>query len=68
MTAPLFILAAGSIFAGMFLKEFVGDCNWAHLDIAGVASNVGETEIDRKGCVAFGIRMLNQLVSENYEK
>jgi leucyl aminopeptidase len=59
---------AGSIFAGMFLKEFVGDCNWAHLDIAGVASNVAETEIDRKGCVAFGIRMLNQLVSENYEK
>lgn len=59
---------AGSIFAGMFLKEFVGETPWAHLDIAGTSSNVGETEIDRKGCVAWGIRMLNELISKNYEK
>ncbi len=59
---------AGSIFAAMFLKEFVNDCNWAHLDIAGVSSNVGETEIDRKGCVAFGIRMLDKMITDNYEK
>ncbi|MCL2566919.1 MAG: leucyl aminopeptidase [Alphaproteobacteria bacterium] len=58
---------AGSIFAAMFLKEFVGDTAWAHLDIAGVASNTGNTEIDRKGVVAFGIRLLNNLVSA-YEK
>ncbi|MDR2007394.1 MAG: leucyl aminopeptidase [Alphaproteobacteria bacterium] len=59
---------AGSIFAAMFLKEFVGDTSWAHLDIAGVASNTGNTEIDRKGCVAFGIRLLNDLVVAHYEK
>ena len=59
---------AGSIFAAMFLKEFVNECSWAHLDIAGVSSNVAETEIDRKGCVAFGIRMLDNLISNNYEK
>jgi leucyl aminopeptidase len=29
--------AAGSITAAMFLKEFVGDLPWAHLDIAGTA-------------------------------
>lgn len=59
---------AGGIFAGMFLKEFVNDCNWAHLDIAGVSSNVAETEIDRKGTVAFGIRLLDKMIADNYEK
>jgi leucyl aminopeptidase len=29
--------AAGAITAAMFLKEFVGDTPWAHLDIAGTA-------------------------------
>jgi len=29
--------AAGTITAGWFLKEFVGDVPWAHLDIAGTA-------------------------------
>lgn len=28
---------AGAITAGVFLGEFVGDCEWAHLDIAGTA-------------------------------
>ena len=27
---------AGSITAAQFLKRFVGDTSWAHLDIAGV--------------------------------
>ncbi|MDR0485017.1 MAG: leucyl aminopeptidase [Alphaproteobacteria bacterium] len=59
---------AGSIFAAQFLQEFVNGCNWAHLDIAGVSSNVGDTEINRKGCVAFGIQLLNNLISTHYEK
>ena len=28
---------AGSITAGMFLKEFVGDTPWVHIDVAGTA-------------------------------
>ena len=31
--------AAGMLFAATFLKEFVGDTPWAHLDIAGPAFN-----------------------------
>ena len=30
---------AGSITAGLFLQEFVGDTPWAHLDVAGPAYN-----------------------------
>jgi len=29
---------AGSITAGMFIEEFVGDTPWMHLDIAGTSS------------------------------
>jgi leucyl aminopeptidase len=32
---------AGMLSAGMFLKQFVGDANWAHLDIARPAFNEG---------------------------
>ncbi|MEE8148509.1 MAG: leucyl aminopeptidase [Longimicrobiales bacterium] len=32
----------GSITAACFLKEFVGECRWAHLDIAGTAYGEGK--------------------------
>jgi len=31
----------GGLFAGAFLREFVGDVPWAHLDIAGPSFNSG---------------------------
>ena len=31
--------AGGMLVAGLFLREFVGDVPWAHLDIAGPAYN-----------------------------
>ncbi len=41
--------AAGTITAATFLKEFVGDVPWAHLDIAGTAYGEGKLSYRRKG-------------------
>ncbi len=48
---------AGTIYAGSFLEEFVGDTPWAHVDIAGTAWDVGRpyTGNDASG---FGVRLL----------
>jgi leucyl aminopeptidase len=40
---------AGTITAAMFLKEFVGEASWAHLDIAGTAYGEGKLSYQRKG-------------------
>jgi leucyl aminopeptidase len=51
---------AGTIFAGSFLEEFVGETPWAHVDIAGTAWDVGRayTGNDASG---FGVRLLVEL-------
>jgi leucyl aminopeptidase len=59
---------AGSIFGAMFLKEFVNDTPWAHLDIAGVADVASQTDIHKKGATGFGVRLLNNFIKTNYEK
>jgi leucyl aminopeptidase len=52
----------GSITAAHFLKEFVGDTPWVHLDIAG-PSNVGkEKGYLNKGATGFGVRTLVEFV------
>ena len=59
---------AGSITAAQFLKRFVGDTKWAHLDIAGVAWKGKGDPLAAKGATGYGVRLLNQLISDNYEK
>lgn len=59
---------AGSITAAQFLKRFVGDTKWAHLDIAGVAWKGKGDPLAVKGATGYGLRLLNQLVKDNYEK
>ena len=57
-----------SINAALFLKRFVGDLPWAHLDIAPVAWNhrsFGPTRPE--GATGFGVRLLNRLVADRYE-
>jgi leucyl aminopeptidase len=51
---------AGTIYAGSFLEEFVGETPWAHVDIAGTAWDVGRpyTGDDASG---FGVRLLVEL-------
>jgi len=48
---------AGTIYAGSFLEEFVGETPWAHVDIAGTAWDVGRpyTGNDASG---YGVRLL----------
>jgi leucyl aminopeptidase len=58
---------AGSISAAQFIKRFVNDKPWAHLDIAGVAWSTKDASCVPKGATAFGVRMLDRLVAENYE-
>jgi len=58
---------AGSITAAQFLQRFVNNVPWAHLDIAGVTSTDKPTNISQAGATAFGVRLLNQFVQDNYE-
>jgi leucyl aminopeptidase len=50
--------SGGSIVAALFLREFVGDLAWAHLDVAGTSrADADEDEIP-KGPTGFGVRTL----------
>lgn len=60
--------AAGSVTAAIFLKEFIGDAIWAHIDIAGVAWRGEETDISGSGANGFGVRLLDTLVAKYYEQ
>ncbi len=59
---------AGSITAAQFLKRFVeDDTPWAHLDIAGTAMGSPSSETNKSWASGFGVRLLDELVRENYE-
>lgn len=51
----------GSIAAGQFLREFVGDCKWVHVDIAGTGWNCKATGYPCSGGSGFGVRLLSQI-------
>ena len=57
----------GSITAAQFLKRFVGDTPWAHLDIAGTAMSSPETDINKSWASGWGVRLLDRLVADYYE-
>ncbi len=58
----------GSITAAQFLKRFVGDTPWAHLDIAGVTWAKSDRPTVPKGGSGFGVRLLDRFVADNYEQ
>jgi leucyl aminopeptidase len=58
---------AGSITAAEFLKRFVKETPWAHLDIAGTALDSPQTEINRSWSSGWGVRLLDRLVADKYE-
>ncbi len=58
---------AGSITAAQFLKRFVGETPWAHIDVAGTAMGSPKTEISTGWASGFGVRLLNELVAAEYE-
>lgn len=54
--------SAGAVTAALFLREFVGEVPWAHLDIAGPAFAAKERPTCPKGGTGFGVRTLLNLL------
>jgi leucyl aminopeptidase len=54
---------AGSITAAMFLKEFVGEVKWAHLDIAAVDLVKWPHPYLDKGATSIGVRLVAEALS-----
>jgi leucyl aminopeptidase len=54
----------GALTAGLFLREFVGDTPWAHLDIAGPARAGEDDGYTPKGGSGFGVRTLVELLMQ----
>lgn len=52
---------AGTITASFFLKHFVGETPWVHLDIASVAFDVPDTGYSGTGATGAGVRLLIEL-------
>jgi len=52
----------GTITAAAFLREFVGEVKWAHLDIAGTAYGEGKLPYQREGGYGFPTRLLVEWV------
>jgi len=55
---------AGAITAGLFIREFVDDKPWLHIDIAGTALKDRESGINAYGATGIGVRLLTQLLRE----
>lgn len=48
----------GACTGAAFLRQFVADKNWAHLDIAGMDIFEKATELSTAGSSGFGVRLL----------
>ena len=60
--------SAGSVTAAQFLQRFVDKTPWAHLDIAGTGMGSPQTDINKSWASGFGVRLLDRLVADYYEK
>lgn len=58
---------AGSITAAQFLKRFVGETPWAHLDIAATALGSPSNDINQSWASGFGVRLLDAFVAARHE-
>jgi leucyl aminopeptidase len=59
---------AGSITAAQFLQRFVDKTPWAHLDIAGTAMGSPQTDVNKSWSSGWGVRLLDRLVADFYER
>jgi leucyl aminopeptidase len=59
---------AGSITAAQLLQRFVDNTPWAHLDIAGTALGSPQTAINKSWSSGWGVRLLDRLVADHYER
>lgn len=53
---------AGAITAALFLKHFIGDYPWAHLDIAGTGMAPKEGAYTPKGATGVGVRLFVEML------
>jgi leucyl aminopeptidase len=58
----------GAITAAQLLQRFVGKTPWAHLDIAGTGMGSPQSDINKSWASGFGVRLLERLVADHYEK
>src|SRR5260221_428848 len=58
----------GSITAAQLLARFVDKTPWVHLDIAGTALGSPQSDINKGWSSGWGVRLLNQLVADHYER
>jgi leucyl aminopeptidase len=59
---------AGAALGAHFIKRFIRTTPWAHLDIAGMAWAAKANDVTPKGATAWGVRLLDQLVRDNFER
>jgi leucyl aminopeptidase len=57
----------GAITAALFLKKFIGEYHWAHLDIAGPAILEEDFPYAPRGGSGFGVRLLVEFLKRGYE-
>jgi leucyl aminopeptidase len=55
----------GAITAALFLKRFIGDTPWIHIDLAGPAMTESEWEYINKGGTGFGIAALTEFITRS---
>jgi leucyl aminopeptidase len=58
----------GSITAAQLLARFVDRTPWVHLDIAGTGFASTQTDTNKSWGSGWGVRLLNELVAEHYER
>jgi leucyl aminopeptidase len=59
----------GAITAAQFIQRFVADKTpWAHLDIAGTGMDSRASDINKSWGSGWGVRLLDKLVADHYER
>ncbi len=53
--------------AAAFLREFVSETPWIHLDIAGTESKEKADDAHAAGATGFGVRLLDRLIAQRFE-
>jgi leucyl aminopeptidase len=60
--------SGGAITAAQLLQRFVDKTPWAHLDIAGTGMGSPQSDINRSWASGWGVRLLERLVEDHYER
>ncbi len=58
----------GAITAAQFIKRFIKDTPWAHIDLAGTAMDAARNDINQSWGSGWGVRLLDRFVADKHEK